>query len=184
VNTEVTVPAIVDMLAELTRMRDVPIEETELAAARDFLIGVFPLRFETAGAVVGALGSLAVHGLGVDELIGYRVNVEAVDVAAVAAAARSHLHVDDASIVLVGDVDAFGPALEAAGLGRIVIERDEAAIASGPSDEDPQPGPVDDEGDTGPTAGAEEPALPGVDDTAADDGDGGPGDRTAVIDPG
>ena len=80
VNTEVTVPAIVDMLAELTRMRDVPVDEAELAAARDFLIGVFPLRFETAGAVVGALGSLAVHGLGVEELVGYRVNIEAVDV--------------------------------------------------------------------------------------------------------
>lgn len=183
VNTEVTVPAIVDMLAELTRMRDVPIDETELAAARDFLIGVFPLRFETAGAVVGALGSLAVHALGVEELIGYRVNIEAVDVAAVAAAARSHLHVDDASIVLVGDVDAFGPALEAAGLGRIVIERDEASAASGPADEHAQPGPIDDEGDTGPTAGAEEADLPGLDDTAADDGEAAPGDRTPVIDP-
>ena len=183
VNTEVTVPAIVDMLAELTRMRDVPVDEAELAAARDFLIGVFPLRFETAGAVVGALGSLAVHGLGVEELVGYRVNIEAVDVAAVAAAARSHLHVDDASIVLVGDVDAFGPALEAAGLGRLVIERDEASVATGPAEEDAQPGPIDDEGDTGPTAGAEEPALPGLDDTAADDGEATPGDRTAVIDP-
>ncbi len=183
VNTEVTVPAIVDMLAELTRMRDVPVDEAELAAARDFLIGVFPLRFETAGAVVGALGSLAVHGLGVEELVGYRLNIEAVDVAAVAAAARSHLHVDDASIVLVGDVDAFGPALEAAGLGRLVIERDEASVVTGPADEDAQPGPIDDESDTGPTAGAEEPALPGLDDTAADDGEATPGDRTAVIDP-
>jgi hypothetical protein len=51
------------------------------------LIGVFPLRFETAGAVVGALGGLAVHGLGVQELIGYRANIEAVDIEAVASAA-------------------------------------------------------------------------------------------------
>jgi zinc protease len=183
VNTEVTVPAIVDMLAELTRMRDVPVDEAELVAARDFLIGVFPLRFETAGAVVGALGSLAVHGLGVEELIGYRVNIEAVDVAAVAAAARSHLHVDEASIVLVGDVDAFGPSLEAAGLGRIVIERDEGPAAAGPIDDVAQPGPVDDEGETGPTAGAEEPALTGLDDAPADEGDAAPADRPPVIDP-
>jgi zinc protease len=162
VNTEVTVPAIVDMLAELTLMRDVPIAEAELVAARDFLVGVFPLRFETAGAVVGALGSLAVHGLGVEDLIGYRVNIEAVDVAAVAAAARSHLHVDEASIVLVGDVDAFGPTLEAAGLGPIVIERDEAVAATPMSeDEEAVPGPVDKVDEEGPTAGAEEPELPG-----------------------
>ena len=131
VNTDVTVAAILDTLAELTRMRDTPVDDAELAAARDFLIGVFPLRFETAGAVVGALGSLAVHGLGVEELIGYQANIESVDLEGVAAAARAHLHVDDAAIVLVGDVDAFGPALEAAGLGPIVIERDETP---GPAD--------------------------------------------------
>ena len=158
VNTEVTVPAILDMLAELTRMRDVPVEGAELAAARDFLIGVFPLRFETAGAVVGALGSLAVHGLGVDELVGYRANIESVDVAAVALAATAHLHVDDAAIVLVGDVDAFGPALEAAGLGTIVIEHNEEAVESAPADDVNAVGPVDDEARSGPTAGAEEPA--------------------------
>jgi predicted Zn-dependent peptidase len=137
VNTEVTVPAILDMLAELTRMRDVPVEEAELAAARDFLIGVFPLRFETAGAVVGALGSLAVHGLGVDELVRYRAEIEAVDIAAVASAARSHLHLDDAAIVLVGDVDAFGPELEATGLGTIVIERDDESVGSTSTDDPP-----------------------------------------------
>jgi len=174
VNTEVTVPAIVDMLAELTRMRDVPVEEAELAAARDFLIGVFPLRFETAGAVVGALGSLAVHGLGVDELVGYRAKVEAVDVAAVASAARTHLHVDSAAIVLVGDVDAFGPALEAAGLGPIVIERDEEPGASGPVDDGFAPGPVDDDAWTGPTAGAVETTPSGADrEPVGDDRDPG-----------
>ena len=145
VNTEVTVPAIVDMLAELERMRDTRVEPSELVAARDFLIGVFPLRFETAGAVVGALGSLAVHGLGVEELVGYRANIEAVDIDAIEAAARAHLHVDDAAIVLVGDADAFGADLEAAGLGPVVIERDAAAVESAPTDESEMPGPVDDE---------------------------------------
>jgi zinc protease len=164
VNTEVTVPAILDTLAELTRMRDQPVAESELIAARDFLIGVFPLRFETAGAVVGALGSLSVHGLGVEELVGYRGHVEAVGIDAIAAAARDHLHVDDAAVVLVGDVDAFGEALEAADLGRIVIERDEPPVASGPLDDAAVRGPVDDETETGPTAGAEEPLVAGIDD--------------------
>ena len=168
VNTEVTVPAIVDTLAELTRMRDNEVAESELVAARDFLIGVFPLRFETAGAVVGALGSLAVHGLGVEELVGYRGHIEAIGIDAIAAAAREHLHVDEAAIVLVGDVDAFAEALEAADLGRIVIERDDQPVASGPLDEGSVPGPVDDEGRTGPTAGAEEPLIPGIDDLPAD----------------
>ena len=170
VNTEVTVPAIVETLDELNRMCGSPVADTELVAARDFLVGVFPLRFETAGAVVGALGSLAVHGLGVEELVAYRAQIEAVDAAAVAAAATDHLHVGDASIVLVGDVDAFGPDLEAAGLGRIVIERDDAPDQSAPVTE--APGPVDDEDATGPTAGAEEPGdVVTGDEDAADAGD-------------
>jgi predicted Zn-dependent peptidase len=136
VNTEVTVPAIIDTIAELERMRDEPVTSGELAAARDFLVGVFPLRFETAGAVVGALSGLAVHGLPIDELIDYRQRVEAVDIGAVAAAARTHLHVDHASIVLVGDADAFGADLEAAGLGTVVIDRDEAADGAGDADSD------------------------------------------------
>ena len=130
VNTEVTVPAILDMLGELDRIRDTDVEAAELGAARDYLVGVFPLRFETAGAVVGAISGLAVHELELDELVGYRGRIEAVDLGAVAEAARSHLHVDAAAIVLVGDADAFGDALEAAGLGSIVIERDPTDAAA------------------------------------------------------
>jgi zinc protease len=158
VNTEVTLAALTDMIAELSRIREAPVTAAELNAARDFLIGVFPLRFETAGAVVGALGSLAVHGLGVDELVTYRSRIEAVDAAAVEAAATTNLHLDEASIVLVGDVDAFGADLEAAGLGPIVIERDEVPGSPGP--EAPDPGPVDDDSSAGPTGGAEEPDEP------------------------
>jgi len=162
VNTDVTVPAIADMLAELERMRDTRVQQSELVAARDFLIGVFPLRFETAGAVVGALGSLFVHGLGVEELVGYRARIEAVDIDAVEAAARAHLLVDDAAIVLVGDADAFGTDLEAAGFGQVVVERDAAQVATAPAEGSEIPGAVDDEDQEGPTAGAEEPDAPGL----------------------
>ncbi len=128
VNTEVTLPAVLDMLGELEEMRRTEVKPAELAAARDFLIGVFPLRFETAGAVVGALAGLAVHDLAIDELVGYRERIEAVDVGAIAAAARAHLQLDEAAIVLVGDIDAFGDELEAAGLGPMVIERDPIVV--------------------------------------------------------
>ncbi len=184
VNTEVTVPAIVDTLAELERMRAEPVTDAELAAARDFLVGVFPLRFETAGAVVGALAGLAVHGLPLEELVGYRERIEAVDVAAVTAAARAHLHLDAASIVLVGDIDAIGPALEAADLGRLVIDRDETpggTVGSRPTVEDEAAAavaPTDGGADAGPTAGAEDPDLPGsADQPVSADTDGEGGDR-------
>ena len=66
----------------------------------------------------------------VEELVTYRERIEAVDIDAITAAARDHLHIADAAIVLVGDADAFGDELAAAGLGPIVIERDDAEGAS------------------------------------------------------
>jgi zinc protease len=170
VNTEVTLPAVMDMLGELDVMRRTEVDPGELTAARDFLIGVFPLRFETAGAVVGALSGLAVHELELDELIGYRERIEAVDSAAVSAAAQGHLLLDSAAIVLVGDADAFGEALEAADLGPIVIERDPLPEAPLTSELDEAPGPVDQDDQEGPTAGAEEPELPGTNEEAIEPG--------------
>jgi zinc protease len=124
VASDVTVPAVQEMLKELDRMRAEPVTDEELRTARDYLAGVFPLRFETPGAVVGALGGLIVHGLPDDELTRYRPAVEAVTSEAVLGAARTHVRPDEAAIVLVGDADGFLPALEAAGLGPIAVERD------------------------------------------------------------
>jgi zinc protease len=129
VNTDVTVPAVLDILTELDRIRDEPVSEDELRAARDFLVGVFPLRFETPGAVVGALSSLVAHDLPDDELARYRPAIEAVTVEDLTAAARTHIQPPAAAIVLVGDADAFLPALEAAAIGPIVVEREPVPVA-------------------------------------------------------
>jgi zinc protease len=124
VNTEVTVPAVVDVIAELDRMRDGPIDDAELHAARDYLVGVFPLRFETPPAVVGAIAGLIVQGLPFDELDRYRPSIEVVGHADVLAAAQAHVRPAEAAIVLVGDADAFLPALEGAELGPVVVDRE------------------------------------------------------------
>ena len=156
VNTEVTVPAIADTLAELDRIRTEPVTDAELKIAKDYLIGVFPLRFETPGPVVGALAGLAIHGLPDDELIRYRPGIEAVTTEAVLAAAQ-HIRTQQSAIVLVGDADAFQSELEAAGFGPILVERDR-----GPQDEGRATHVQDDlvavdQGPAGPTEGGEEP---------------------------
>lgn len=124
VASDVTVPAVHEMLAELDRIRADVVEEDELRAARDYLVGVFPLRFETPGAVVGAVGGLVVQGLPDDELSRYRPAIEAVTREAVLDAAREYVRPDEAAIVLVGDADSFLPALEAAGFGSITVDHD------------------------------------------------------------
>jgi zinc protease len=124
VNTEVTVPAIVDILAELDTMCGSPPTRDELHAARDYLVGVFPLRFETPPAVVGAIAGLIIHGLPMDELDRYRPAIEAVSSNDVASAAQRHIRPAELAIVLVGDADAILPGLEGAAVGPITVERE------------------------------------------------------------
>src|SRR4029079_19310792 len=111
VNTEVTVPALQDMFVELDAMRAGPPTRDELHAARDFLVGVFPLRFETPPAVVGAIAGMLIQGLPMDELDRYRPAIEAVSSAAAASAASRHIQPPELAIVLVGDADAILPEL-------------------------------------------------------------------------
>lgn len=121
VQTAVTVPAVVDILGELGRIRAAAVAADELDVARDYLVGVFPLRFESAAQVAAAIGGLVAQGLPDDELDRYRPSVAAVTADAVLAAARAHLDPDGASIVLVGDAAVVAGPLRDAGLGEVEI---------------------------------------------------------------
>ena len=164
VNTEATVPALHEFLVELERIRQDPVTDPELRAARDFLVGVFPLRFETPGPVAGSLAGLFVHELPEDELTHYREAIEAVTADDVLRVAREHIHPDRAAIVLVGDHDAFGAALEGEALGPIDVTRDPEPVAAAAGEAD-EVGPVD-SSEGGPAEGAEDPDLPGSDEPA------------------
>ncbi len=135
VHTEVTVPALLEFLAELEGIRDRPVTDAELTAARDYLVGVFPLRFETPGPVAGSLAGLFVHSLPDDELEHYRAAIEAVTAADVQRVARAHIRPEAAAVVLVGDHDQFGEALDAAGIGPVEVVRDAEPVAPATADE-------------------------------------------------
>jgi predicted Zn-dependent peptidase len=113
------------MVHELERMTAEEVTPAELAAARDFLVGVFPLRFETPGPVVGSIAGLVIHDLPDDELARYRERIEAVTTGDVHEVARSHIHLDRAAIVLVGDADQIGTEVESAGFGPVERVDDE-----------------------------------------------------------
>jgi len=162
VNTEATIPALHEFLVELDRIREAPVTDAELRAARDYLVGVFPLRFETPGPVAGSLAGLFVHDLPDDELARYRGAIEAVTADDVQRVAREHIRPEAAAIVLVGDHDQFGTELEALALGPVEVIRDPEPVQVAAGDADELAGPVD-SGQGGPAEGAEEPELPGTD---------------------
>jgi predicted Zn-dependent peptidase len=123
VQTEVTVPALHDLMGELRRIRLAAPEEAELREARDYLIGVFPLRFEAAPQVVAAIVGLVLFGLPDDELDRYRPAISEITAEDVHLAAR-HVRPDDASIVLVGDAARIEADLRSAGLGEVTLLSD------------------------------------------------------------
>ncbi|MDQ3869985.1 MAG: insulinase family protein, partial [Chloroflexota bacterium] len=123
VQTEVTVPADEDILRELRRIRFQPAEPAELDEARDYLVGVFPLRFDTSAQVAAAIGGLVVNGLPDDELDRYRPAVAAVSGDQVVAAA-GHIRPDELCIVLVGDAGKVEGELRAAGVGEVSVVSD------------------------------------------------------------
>ncbi|HEU4672191.1 MAG TPA: pitrilysin family protein, partial [Candidatus Limnocylindrales bacterium] len=134
VQTAVTVPAIIDAIAELVAIREAPVRADELTAARDFLIGVFPLRFETPGPIVAALSNLVINGLPDDELARYRERIEAVTAEDVLEVAQANVRPDELQVVLVGDADAFATDLAAASIGDVTVDRDEPAAAHAETD--------------------------------------------------
>lgn len=136
VQTAATVPSISESLSELRRIRETAVTEAELAAARDYLVGVFPLRFETPGAVVGALGGLFIHDLPDDELARYRHEVEAVTIESVQKAAQDHIHLDRLAIVAVGDADAVATELDAAAFGELEVIHEEMPAGNGEIEEE------------------------------------------------
>ena len=125
VQTAVTVPALLDIMAELKRIRDAAVSDEELDTARHYLVGVFPLRFETAGQVAGAIGGLVAMGLPDDELDRYRPAIAAVTSRDALRVAREHIHPEEASVAIVGDADSFESALRDAGLGDVSVVRGE-----------------------------------------------------------
>jgi zinc protease len=121
VQTEVTVDAIRELVVQLDRIRDGAPDEAELLETRDFLVGVFPLRFETTGGIAAAIEPVAVYGLPTDWWQAYRGNLEAVGREDVLRVARELVRPDEALILLAGDAARLRHELESAELGPLEV---------------------------------------------------------------
>ena len=122
-----TVPAILETLRIVRDFRDAEVQSDELVAARDYLVGVFPLRFESAAQVASALGGLIVFDLPDDELDRYRPQVAAISAGDILSAAVRQIRPDELSIVVVGDAKEVETPLRDAGLGEVILVPYEAA---------------------------------------------------------
>lgn len=121
VQTEVTADAVRETLAQLDRVRASVPEIGELREVRDFLVGVFPLRFETTGGVATAIEPLAIYGLPDDYWQTYRQQIEAVSPDDVLAAARDLIDPDRLLILVVGDASRIHEEIEATDIAPVEV---------------------------------------------------------------
>ena len=121
VETAVTADALREITTEFARIREAPVSEAELSLAVSYLIGVFPIRFETTGAIASALASQAIFGLPADYYDTYRSNIRNVTAADILRVAVTHLDPQRLQVVAVGDPDIISAPLAALGIGEISI---------------------------------------------------------------
>jgi predicted Zn-dependent peptidase len=94
--------------------RTAPPSPKQLAKARTFLMGQFPLKLETPEALAGRLAEIELNGLPQDELTTYRTRVAGVDAAQVARVSAAHMPAPDAvAVVVVGKAAEIRGPLEA-----------------------------------------------------------------------
>jgi zinc protease len=125
VQSDVTIPALADMVAEIERMHAGGVEPAELEQARAYRAGVFPINFAGALAVAGGLGDLVVNDFADDHFDRLRADVLEVRKEELDESAARRLRPDDLVTVVVGDAAGFADELGSAGLGSVTIVPDE-----------------------------------------------------------
>jgi zinc protease len=105
-----TNPAQVDLAVaaienEVRRMHQEGPTAEELAEAKGYLTGVFPVRLESNGGVAAQLAAAEVYGLGLDYLERYAELIESVTLDATRAAAGRHLVPDGYALAIAGSYE-------------------------------------------------------------------------------
>ena len=112
VRNEVTGESLKEFFYELTRIRETPVGDDELADAKSFLTGVFPIRAETQEGLTNLIVNQHLYGLPENYLQTYRANVDAVTAADVKQVAEKYVRPDEMAIVIVGDASEVLPQVE------------------------------------------------------------------------
>ena len=106
------------LVDEMWRLQRERVGERELSDAQAYLTGSFPLTIETPSAIAAQVLSAVFFGLDLEELQNFRERVNAVTVDDIQRVARTYLHPERLSIVLVGDASKFERQLAGAGFAQ------------------------------------------------------------------
>jgi zinc protease len=123
-----TLRLMVDEVWKLLRDR---VGDRELEGAQEYLTGSFPLTIETPSQIALQILNAVFFGLNMNDLQTYRERVNAVTPDDVQRVARTYMHPDKLTVVLVGDASAFVKQLPGAGFDKFeVIPASELDLSS------------------------------------------------------
>src|SRR5262245_23357732 len=100
---------------EFWRLQREPVSERELADAKAYLTGSFPLTIETPDAIAMQVLNVVFYDLPIEDLQTFRERVNAVTTDDIQRVARAYLKPDRLSVVLVGNQPAFASDLRGVG---------------------------------------------------------------------
>ena len=110
-----------EVLGQLAGLHTAAPDENELAGVRNWLVGTFPLRFESTAGVADALAQLATYELPNEYWQSYRQRLTEVTTDDVLSAAAELIHPDRLLHLVVGDEAQVRGPLEAADLGPVEV---------------------------------------------------------------
>jgi zinc protease len=103
VRNDVVAASLTEIFYELDKLRSLPVPDTELTDAQNYLTGVFSLGLATQEGLLSQFSTVELHDLPADYLETYRDKVRAVTSAGLLATARKYFDSANMQIVVVGD---------------------------------------------------------------------------------
>ena len=120
VRTDVTAPALAEIVKELGKIRD-GVTAEELSLARDSEVRSLPSGFETSSSVTTSSTNLFLFGLPLDYYVNAQARYSALTAEQVNAAARKYIAPEKTLFIVVGDRAKIGAELEKLNLGPIEV---------------------------------------------------------------
>jgi len=137
VRTPVTGDSLKEFFYELERIRSAPVTEKEIADAKSYLTGVFPIRLETQEGLTDQLVQIKMLNLPNDYLETYRDRIQAVTIEEIQRVAEKYVKPDEAAVIVVGDgaqvmqqIEPYAPDIEVYN----TAGKRKSTEASGPTD--------------------------------------------------
>ena len=119
IRTDVTAPAVSEIMKELKKLVEKGITKDELDLGRDSIVRSLPADFETSTQAAGALSNIYVYDLGTQYYAKLPAAMQTVNTESVLGAARKYMAPAHMVLIVVGDRKTIEPELRKLNLGAI-----------------------------------------------------------------